>query len=106
MALTYTPRTDQINQKAPNIIGDLKMWIGTVTFDNSYPTGGEAIAKSDVGFDVSVDAVIPMGSPNGNRLFQWDPVNKKMKLFTALGTEAANASDQSTIVLPIVVLGR
>lgn len=106
MALTYTPRTDQINQKAPNIIGDLKLWIGTVTFDNSYPTGGEVILPTDVGFNVSIDAVIAMGSPGGSRLFLWDQANKKMKLFTALGTEAVNASDQSTITFPIMVIGR
>jgi hypothetical protein len=106
MALTFTPRADQINQKAPNIIGDLKMWIGTITFDASYITGGELISKSDVGFDVAIDAIIGLNSQLGNRVVVWDPATKKIRLYTALGTEAANASDQSTIVVNAVVIGR
>lgn len=106
MALTFTPRVDQINQKAPNIIGDLKMWIGTITFDSSYPTNGELISKSDVGFDVAVDAVIGLTEIAGSRLAVWDPANKKIKLFTAIGAEAANASNQSAVVVNAVVIGR
>lgn len=106
MALTFVPRTDQINQKAPNIIGDLKLWIGRITFDNSYPTGGETIAKADVGFDVAIDAVVPLGNTLGNRVPVWNNATKKLLLFTALGTEAVNASDQSTIIMDCLVIGR
>jgi hypothetical protein len=34
-----------------------------------------------------------------------DPANAKLKLYTALGTEAANASDQSAIVVRALAIG-
>jgi len=43
----------------------------------------------------------------GNRIFETDLVAKKVKMFTALGTEATNASDQSSITnVKFIAFGR
>lgn len=107
MALTKTPLQDTITYKGPSVgLGDRKVWFGTITFDSSYPTGGELLVPADFGFDVQVDAVISLGSQLGNRYVAWDPSTDKLRLYTALGTEAGNTTDQSTIVVAVMVIGR
>lgn len=83
----------------------LKFVTKKVTFDNSYPTGGEAMAASDFGLS-QLYGVIPMGSNTlGNRVLYWNQATGKMMLFTALGTEATDSSDQSTIITNVVAVG-
>lgn len=76
-----------------------------ITFDNSYPTGGELLTGASLGL-FRVLAIVPSGTDiAGSRLVTWDDATGKLKLFTALGTEALNASDQSTIVVTALVVG-
>ncbi len=93
MALTVT-----VNKRT--VYGDQRVIYATVAFDNSYPTGGEAVDVSMFGGQLTelTDAIL-LNSHNlaASRIVVWDRPNKKLKLFTALSTEAANASDQSTI---------
>src|SRR5574337_242409 len=78
--------------------------IADITFDNSYPTGGESLAPADVGM-ISIQHVSADQKGVGNRIAQYDYANSKLKLYTALGTEATNASDQSTIVVRANIIG-
>lgn len=64
-------------------------------FDNSYPTGGEDISAIWTDFPKGVLSIHATQVPN--RLVTVDLTGKKVLLQTAFGTEAANASDQSTI---------
>jgi hypothetical protein len=41
----------------PFTVGDRKVTIFEFNFDSSYPTGGESLALSDIGFSHSVDYV-------------------------------------------------
>lgn len=50
-----------------------------------------------------MEAVIPV--PKGTEFAVYDYTNKKLQLFTADGTEATNASNQSTIGVTCVVIG-
>lgn len=84
------------------VVGNKRLVVADVTFDSSYPTGGEAIAASDFGLS-SIDTVLPY--PHASRICTYDDTNKKLLLHTALGTEASNASDQSTIAVRCEVLG-
>ena len=75
-----------------------------ITFDNSYPTGGEALTPADLGLrDILSVAAEQKGVVS--RLCEYDYTTQKLKLFTALSTEAANASDQSTITVRVLALG-
>lgn len=96
----------------------LKQVTGTITFDNSYPTGGEDI--SDI-FDLFRDTAQaaanrttkiyveqPLTGAQTGKFAKVDYTNKKIQLFTnaSPAVEVANASDQSAIVaLPFIAVG-
>jgi len=82
--------------------GNKRELTATVLFDSSYPTGGEAVAASDFGLS-SVDTLFVY--PHASRIGVYDHTNQKILLYTALGTEATNASDQSTITVYVRVSG-
>lgn len=84
------------------VFGNKRVVVASVTFDSSYPTGGEAVAASDFGLS-SIDVILPF--PLSNRIAVWDATNSKVLLYTALGTEAADTSDQSAIVVKVLVIG-
>lgn len=101
MALGFT---EQTKDSLRGEFGGLKSWSGVITFDNSYPTGGEAITAANFGMSsISSVIIVPTG---GTRLFAWDKANSKILVYTALSTEAANASDQSSVSIQVLVLGR
>lgn len=108
MALTITAATNA--QRPKNILGDLAAVFATVTFDSSYPTGGEAIAASDFGLQTIVWVNVNAQTDVLTKHVRW--VQSTSKLFIAVedGTsgieaEAANASDQSLVSVQLMVLG-
>lgn len=96
MALTFIQRHNFVS-------GDRREAIFDVTFDNSYPTGGEAITPRDFGL-TSLDYIDSNQAPGGKSV-SWDPVNKKLLVFSG-ATEATNASDQSTLTIRLHATGR
>jgi len=89
-----------------------------VTFDNSYPTGGEAVsALAALGLNrveriEVVRKVTPDGATSGatnhGQQVVGDVTNVYapiLKVFTSLNTEAVNASDQSSIVERVRFVG-
>ena len=74
-----------------------KVISGVVALDSSYPTGGEDISEIFNQFKNCKRVIVDALGTAGSRLFAVDFANKKLKVFTALSTEAANASDQSAI---------
>lgn len=84
MALTVTiNKTDTVGRY-------LKVKTGTITFDSSYPTGGEPLTKSDLGFSNSVETFV--ASPNGGLIFEYDFTNSKLEAFYPTGGGATPAS--------------
>lgn len=100
MPLAFTPYP-QDNQ----VYGAERVRRGTVTFDNSYPTGGESYTPQLFGLTRITKVDVAALNVAGNRLVVNDRTNSKLLLFTALGTQATNASDQSTIVVEVEVTG-
>lgn len=93
MALTIT-----VNDV--NVQGDQKHVYATVAFDNSYPTGGEIVTPSlFAGTLTQVDDAILINSISlaVARFVGWNRVTKALRLYTALGVEAGNGTDQSTV---------
>jgi len=90
---------------------------GTITFDSSYPTGGEDISEiwrmfRPMARDASRTPTawdlrsILFEQPNNGKLVQLDKANKKLKVVTAFaGTEATNASDQSAVSVDFIAIG-
>ena len=101
MAITISQAAGTVGQaaKSPSLSGGAKPIIDRyyqIDFDSSYPTGGESISTI---FDDFKEVLCITVEPRGSRLFEIDYTAdaEKIKLYTAVGTEATNASNQSTI---------
>ncbi len=79
-----------------------------VTFDNSYVTGGFALAVADFGFNIVISAVtgivIVAPSPNADEV-GWNATTSKLQAFTSAGAEVAAAVDLSALVVQVTALG-
>ena len=102
MALTVTKVTK-------NVVGAQYEVIADVTFDSSYPTGGEAFIPNDVDKSRPTSDVFHFVAITGNdatiadnRIVTYDHTNKKLVVFTAINTEATNASDQSAVKVRVL----
>ena len=112
-----------------NVIGTRKMIVLDITFDNSYPTGGEALDLTNY---VGTIESVTIEQKDGY-VFQYDRTNKKVKVFhpnldvvisdadpTTAGanlvtemlgttanraTEVPNATNLSTLSTTLVVTG-
>ena len=86
------------------VAGNKKVKVRKVTFDSSYPTGGESLVASDVGLK-KIEQVIPHGAFTANEggttgvIVRYDYTNKKLQAFWARATDG-NA--QSATVFPEV----
>ena len=58
------------------IQGNKRTHRASITFDSSYPRGGEAFTAGDMGMS-RLDMVFP--TPQGNMNFEWDETNDKLK---------------------------
>ena len=84
--------------------------VATVTFDSSYPTGGEAIAVTDFPSLSSIDEVIVGSTDEAGISARWDKANSKLKLMdedntSGIEAEFANAGDASGVIVTLLVVG-
>jgi hypothetical protein len=101
MALTFTKVRHDVTTAG-------RLHVYDVTFDNSYQANGEPVTAANFGLRGSIQAVYP--SFNGataanNRIITWDSTNGVLHVWTALGTEATGASDQSAVTARCIVYG-
>jgi hypothetical protein len=98
MALTITYKEDEeIVEKCGH---GYKLITGSIAFDSSYPTGGEAM---DLSKKIPTDLHMVWFEANGGYVFQYDYANKKVKAYYAdysestdgVLIEVANAVDLS-----------
>lgn len=101
MAVTAASPTVQ------SVFGDKRVYIGPITFDNSYPTGGEPVTPSLFGFAQSLDAVIVLGSRAVQTWTTWyNPATGKLVAqITATGIEVVDTTDLSTAVFDVLAIG-
>lgn len=100
MALTIT-------EVETNIFGTARAWIGDVTFDASYPTGGEPLTATDLGL---VDVFYLTGYAAGYVLV-YDHANAKIEVFQSDDAvdpldEVGNTTDLSAVTARIFAIGR
>jgi len=95
MALTFV-------DDARSVIRNKRMVVASVTFDSSYPTGGEPLVAADLGLG-SIDYL--SATTDGSNAIVWDKANNKLKAYTAAGAEVANATNLSTVVVRILAIG-
>lgn len=100
MALSFTTT-------ANSPVGNFRLATSLVSLDNSYPTGGYALPASTWGFSQIVAVFVRASAEfSQNRLVRWNRATNTLQVYTALGTEAAGASDQFTFFAAVTVLGR
>ena len=83
----------------------------TVTMDDSYPTGGEALAASDFGLANRITDLIPR--PASGYVPVWDADNSKLMVYTGdndavadgPGVEVADEGDLTDIAFVVEVQG-
>lgn len=81
----------------------IKGLMGAITFDSSYPTGGEAIDLSN--YFLSIDTIF--FGPNAAYYAVYNKSTGKVLVYnSADATEVANATDLSTLVLTFLAIGR
>ncbi len=93
MALTFTKQKE-------GVAGDLRYWSGTILFDSSYPTGGEAITAANFGFGSTI-YILSM-NPNGGVVPEFDKTNSKIKAYYPTG---GATTAPSTLAAPLVTAG-
>lgn len=106
MALTITV------EKTIQLESSEQLYLGSVTFDSSYPTGGEA-------FDLPGNAIAEYVFTDGlgGYVTGWDRANQKLKLYRQTNPAAAggadvalieftNAGDASAVVLSFKAYGQ
>lgn len=80
----------------------------TVTFDSSYPTGGEAIAASDFSSVGSVDSLVVSQTTvagidavySGGKILLYDEDNT-----SGIAAQVADTTDMSATAVDVVVIG-
>lgn len=90
MALTFT-------ESKRGVVGAERFVRGKIAFDASYPAGGEAYTAATFGLIHIEDLMITSQDVGGAEQVVHDKANSKLLVFTADGTQATNASDQSGV---------
>ena len=110
MALTFTQPAEAI--RPYHVLGDLKVVYKKVTFDNSYPTGGEAVAASDFGLTKILWIQVNAQTDVLTKHVRWVEAAGAHKLFIAIEdaisgieAEAGNGTDQSLVSVHLMVFG-
>lgn len=100
----------------PQKIGQMKAEFCAITFDSSYPTGGEPVTPGVFGM-TKIVAIQPIGpamaiAGGGTSAYSvgYDAVNKKLQAFGGAASgvalaEVANATDLSASAVTAIVYG-
>lgn len=86
---------------------DIHGGVYDIVCDNSYTANGYVLTAANFNRS-AINSLIPVQIGTANRIITYDATNSytgKLRLWTALGTEATGASDQSTISCRVRVVG-
>lgn len=105
MALTFT----KVGTKPYIVTGHEKKTITDVTFDNSYPTGGEAVTAANLGLNnvYRADAFVKSATGGGVNVANafYNESTQKILVYDETPAEAANTADLSNLVVRVVAYG-
>lgn len=89
-------------------VGNRRLIDATVAFAASYATNGDSYTAAMFqlsNLDPATIMVCGGGTQNGTRTVLQDVTNKKFKLYTTAGNEAANASDNHLVTIRVWAFG-
>lgn len=105
MALTVSvSRTDTVGRYT-------KYVTGTITFDSSYATGGEAIAATDMKLSSKIEFL--QASSAAGYIFEYDATNGKVKAYwpnsdataPSVAKQVASTTDLSAVTCNFIAFG-
>lgn len=85
----------------PGVAGNKRRNTLDITFDSSYPTGGESLTPAALGL-VSVDIVLATGT--GGYVFKYDKANQKLLAYTG-GSQVSDTTDLSSVTTRVEAVG-
>lgn len=92
-----------VDRIANSVFGNKKVAIAKITFDSSYPTGGEALNPSDLGL-AFVDALFTDGAMGYG--VKYDIANKKLMAYgSTAGTQVTDTTNLSALVVYVLAIG-
>ena len=96
MAISITDATDSnsnvLQGKFGSNTGNLKYKAIEITFDSSYPTGGESLTPGMIGFDDIINIII---EPSDGISFGYDYTNEKIKAYGVAPVPVTITDDDS-----------
>lgn len=90
-------------------VGNWRTEVVDVTFDDSYPTGGESVSLSHISNPVFGIATVKSSSASTvDNIVQasYDPSTRKCKLWLAAGAELTSTADCTDLVVRVAVFGQ
>ena len=107
MAITITNPGSSAD--VPGVSGNIKDVIKDITFDDSYPTGGEGLSATQLGLEEVYIVLISQKSDGYG--VQYDYSNEKLEIYEAGADGAAldelgNTADASGIAIRLIAYGK
>lgn len=87
-----------------SVPGNRRQLLADFTPSTVYPALGEPLTPALFGLS-QIDYVEVQGPSDGTRFAVYDRTNNKLRIFTALSTEAGTGTDQSAKVFSLMVWG-
>jgi len=90
-------------------LGNLKVEVVEVTFDSSYPTGGEAITLNQIGnasFAIATVKSSAAGTVDNVLHPRYNIATGKVLCYLTTGGELTNTADCTDLVVQVIVFGR
>lgn len=91
------------------VVGNQKKTVTDVTFDSSYPTGGETVTPANLGLTyveyAETNVITATGGGVNVTNAKYDKANQKTLLYDETPAEVANTSDVSTTVVRHTAFG-
>jgi len=89
--------------------GGIRLKAATLTFDNSYPTGGYSVTPAQLGFISAIDGMVLGGTANNTTgvVAAWNPTTQKVQCYLSNGISPAllNEAPNTTALTGQVVVG-
>ena len=107
MALTIT--NPGSSSDVTGVPGNIKYVIKDITFDDSYPTGGESYTATQMGLEELY--IVLISQKSDGYVVQYDYTNEKFEIYEAGADGAAldelgNTADASGIAIRIIAYGK
>jgi hypothetical protein len=94
LKISVSPLNFLPTSENPLSIGVRRCWVGSLSGDTSYPSGGYVLDPNLLGLDRVGHVIVPPDSSLGF-VWVWSPSTSKLQAFALAGTEVSGGTDLS-----------